>query len=155
MLAVQNVGAFVGASSELIFLFESNGVDEAAGKALIAAGIRTVPEFGAFVATATELRETLKAECGLDGAAGLQAKAKVAKFVVAWTNAQKRSEKQAEVDVENAVRNVPKILQTGDFGGMRDAYEKKYKTLEEDQDLPPIRLGNVSNCKLDVAKAHF
>jgi len=121
------------ASSDLAFLLEANAVDEEFKKALVDAGITTVAQFGSLVETSAELRDLLKIEFKLDGSGGLAAKARIAKIVVAWDTAKKRTEKKAEVDVENSVRNLPKLLANSDFVGMRNAYESKYQALEEDE----------------------
>ena len=87
---------FVGASSDLVALFEKHNVDTNVGKGLIAAGVTDVATFGAIVETTADLREMLKSDFELDGATGgIMVKGKIAKFMVAWEVAKSRTSKRA------------------------------------------------------------
>ena len=56
------------ASSELLFLFESHGVDKDICNKIIDAGMTTVATFGAMVESSAELRASLKTDFELTGA---------------------------------------------------------------------------------------
>ena len=84
-------------SSELSFLLEREGVDSTIQDKFLEAGVVTISKLAALVDTQSELRELLKDEFGLEGK-GLAEKAKISSVLVAWANAKKRAEKQADID---------------------------------------------------------
>ena len=123
--------AFAEAGSDLKFLLDRENVDEALQGKIFHIGIRTVRQFGAFVADRTELIEILKTNFNLDGAADIMNRVKITKLVVAWETAKVRAAKMAEMDATGEATSTPKALAPLDKQSMRAAYEQKWWELED------------------------
>ena len=121
-------------SSELTFLLEREGVEADFQTKLLGAGVNTVGKFAALVDSQAELRDLLKDEFGMDSrAGGLKVKAAVAAVLVSWAAAKKRQEKRAELEGELDARGEPKPVGVNDALAMKQAFETRFWTLEEER----------------------
>lgn len=125
--------AMLAADAGLKFLMAK--VDLAEQAKLYHIGITTVEAFGAFAADAAELKVVLKDNFGLDPAASLAARVKVAGFVIAFESAKVRGTAAAQIDMEMQIRRLPKPLPVTEYGAMRTAWEQKWWKLE-DKEVP-------------------
>ena len=123
--------AFAEAGSDLKFLLDRENVDETIQGKLFHIGIRTVRQFGAFVADRTELTVILKTNFEIDGAADIMMRVKITKLVVAWETAKVRAAKMAEMDATGEATSIPKALAPMDKQSMRAAFEQKWWELED------------------------
>ena len=131
--AQQVIDAFNSADADLKFLMAKFKVDEAFQGLLFHAGITSSAAFAAMADEEKEMKDILKAMFNLDPAVRLEDLVKVANIKVAWSTAKTGTLKQAEVDADNAARNVPKIITSGTYGAMRSAFELKYYELDDDK----------------------
>ena len=118
----------------MTFLLEREGVEADFQTKLLGAGVNTVGKFAALVDSQAELRDLLKDEFGMDSrAGGLKVKAAVAAVLVSWAAAKKRQEKRAELEGELDARGEPKPVGVNDALAMKQAFETRFWTLEEER----------------------
>ena len=92
-------------ASDLMFLLDREEVNADFADKLKENGINTVAKFGALVDTQPQMRSLLKDEFDYDETKGMKIRGQIASILVAWSVAKKRSERQAELDVDNEARN--------------------------------------------------
>ena len=95
------------------------------------AGVLSVKQFAVMFKDIEDLRETAKESLGVDTTKGLKEKAKLSSLLVAFETAKNRQTKMAEMEGEAVARQLPKTLPSTDYRGMRDAFHKKFWTLDE------------------------
>ena len=120
------------AMPDLKFLLDREGVTAEVQAKIFHAGIINIRQFAALVQDTEELRKCLKDDFGLD-ATNLAGKALASTVAVARETAKVRAAKVAEVEAECEVRQEPKPVRGNDYQNMKEAYEKKYWTLEKNQ----------------------
>ena len=121
-------------ASDLQFMFEREGVDLEVATKLADNGFRTLAKFATLAEDQKDLRETLKADFGLDGAVGgLAVKGRISSVMVAWSNAKNRVESQAKLESEHAVRNEPKPLPGDVYRSMKDSFKTRFRELQDDR----------------------
>ena len=110
---------------------DRENVDHTIQGKLFHIGIRTVRQFGAFVADRTELTAILKTNFEIDGAADIMMRVKITKLVVAWETAKVRAAKMAEMDATGEATSTPKTLGPMEKQSVRAAFESKWWDLDD------------------------
>ena len=119
-------------SSELRFLFERNNVDNDLQAMIFHSGILTLPVLATIASTATELKDLVKTEFGVDSTAGLADRVRVANLLVAWENATVRAKKQSEIEGELTTKHLIKPMTSSDYIAMRQAWEARFWPLDDE-----------------------
>ena len=118
-------------SSDLRFLLTHHKVTEEVQAKLYDNSIDTVSKFAAFVSDASDLREVLKSDLGIDPASSLSLRAQAACLVVAWETAKTRVKSQAEAEATNEVREWAKPIPQTEYIAMRQAFATQFGDLED------------------------
>ncbi|CAE7337416.1 HCBT2 [Symbiodinium microadriaticum] len=118
-------------SSDLRFLLTHHKVTADEQAKLYDNSIDTVAKFAAFVSDATDLREVLKTDLGIDPASSLSLRAQAASLMVAWETAKARVKTQAEAEATNEVREWAKPIPQTDYIAMRQAFATQFGDLED------------------------
>ncbi|OLQ03582.1 Anthranilate N-benzoyltransferase protein 2 [Symbiodinium microadriaticum] len=118
-------------SSDLRFLLTHHKVTADVQAKLYDNSIDTVAKFAAFVSDATDLREVLKTDLGIDPASSLSLRAQAASLMVAWETAKARVKTQAEAEATNEVREWAKPIPQTDYIAMRQAFATQFGDLED------------------------
>ena len=118
-------------SSDLRFLLTHHKVTAEVQAKLYDNSIDTVAKFAAFVSDATDLREVLKTDLGIDPASSLSLRAQAASLMVAWETAKARVKTQAEAEATNEVREWAKPIPQTDYIAMRQAFATQFGDLED------------------------
>ena len=119
-------------ASDLKFLIEKHGVHEDLQAGLYHVGVRTIPVLATLASTTAELKDIVKDEFGVDAAAGILERVKVANLLVAWEVATTRTKKQSEIEGELQSRHLVKPMASSEYAGMVASWERKYWQLDED-----------------------
>ena len=118
-------------SSDFRFLPTHHNVTADVQAKLYDNSIDTVAKFAAFVSDATDLREVLKTDLGIDPASSLSLRAQAASLMVAWETAKARVKTQAEAEATNEVREWAKPIPQTDYIAMRQAFATQFGDLED------------------------
>ena len=133
LTAAEITAALGKGSSELKFLLSREEIEEELQAKFFHVGITTLPKFATIAEGDAEMKQILKDSFGLDGAADIASRVKVASVLVAYHTAQSRSEKMAEIEGEMSSKRLLKPLTTSEYQSMRQAWENKYWPLEDSQ----------------------
>ena len=143
-MAAAGATAAVGkVSPDLRFLFDREGLDLDLQQKIFNAGIFTMRQFGAFFATAEDLRKAAKEDFDLEPVT-LAKRVELTKLMVAWESAKTRSARLAEAEAEAEVQQVAKRITGTDIIGIRKLYEEKYWKLSDDQVPARVYLEKIS-----------
>jgi len=132
LTAAEKTAALEMGASDLKFLLQKHGVHEDLQAGLFHVGVRTIPVLATLATTLTELKDIVKDEFGVDAAAGILERVKVANLLVAWEAATSRTKKQSEIEGELQSRNLVKPMASSEYAGMVTAWERRYWQLDED-----------------------
>jgi hypothetical protein len=127
--------ALAKAGSDLKFLFGKEDINEDYQAIFYHVGITSVARFASFAKDVDDLKLVLKNDVGLDPTKSLQERSIVAAFVCAFTSAQTRSSKLAEVEAEMESRQWTKTIPPSDYLAMRMSFDKRHWRLE-DREIP-------------------
>ena len=119
-------------SSDLKFLLEKHNVDNDIQALLFHVGIRSIPVLATFATTTPELKDIVRDDFGVDSAASIQNRVRVANLLVAWETATTRTRKQSEIEGELQSKNLIKPMANSEYTSMIQAWEKRFWELDDD-----------------------
>ena len=119
-------------SSELRFLLERNNVDNDLQAMLFHTGVVSLPVLATIATSASELKDLVRDEFGVDSTKGLVERVKVANLLVAWENATVRSKKQSEIEGELSTKHLIKPMSSADYINMRQTWEARFWMLDDE-----------------------
>ena len=120
-------------SSELKFLLGKEQVTEATQAMLFHSGITTIPLLGTIAENLADFKDMIKKEFGVDPTTNMQQRLETARLVMVYNSAMVRTEKKVEMDGELEARHMPKQLSKTEYTSMKEAWETKYWTLEDNE----------------------
>ena len=126
LTAAEKTAAMEKGDSELKFLLDRNKVDADIQAMLYHSDVTSLGIFVTFVKGSDELREVLKDSFGIDSAASLSNRVRVANLVVAYQLAQGRVSEQSKLEGELSAKHLIKPMTTNEFAAMRLAWERRY-----------------------------
>lgn len=118
-------------TAELKFLLSRQDVELGNQRLFFHHGVTMVEKLANMAKDRDDLVEVLKEHWGLDQTATLQQRVQVAGIACAYANAQTRSQRSAEVEVEYDIQDKPKPLISGEWTTMRAALERRQGTIED------------------------
>ncbi len=135
LTAQEATDAMTAAGADIKFLFSKEEIPEAFQAIFFHVGVKSVARFASFVKDASDLKDVLKNDVGIDPSKSLQERAIVAAFVCAWNSAQTRSSKLAEVEAEMESRQWTKVIPPSDYLAMRMSFDRRHWKLD-DREVP-------------------
>eukprot|EP00435_Cladocopium_sp_Y103_P043568 s631_g12.t1 len=135
LTAEQEEEALKRGGSDLRFLFERNEVDRGVMAKWFHAGVTSLERFANMAKDANDLADVLREHLGLDQAASLENRVKVAAVTCAWVNAKTRVQRSAEVEAELDTKEWRKPVVSSEWLAMKAGLEKALGALD-DKTLP-------------------
>lgn len=135
LTAQEATDAMAAAGADIKFLFSKEEIPETFQAIFFHVGVKSVARFASFVKDASDLKDVLKNDVGIDPSKSLQERAIVAAFVCAWNSAQTRSSKLAEVEAEMESRQWTKVIPPSDYLAMRMSFDRRHWKLD-DREVP-------------------
>ena len=117
--------------SDLKFLLERNEVDRKTMAKWFFAGVTSLEKFANIAKDVEDLATVLRDHLGLDSAASLDARVKVAAVTCAWSNARTRVQRSAEMEAELDTKEWRKPVVSSEWLAMKAGLEKALGALEE------------------------
>ena len=133
--ADQTAAAMAAASSDLLSLFAAEGVDATIQAKFYHIGVTTIARLSIFAKDFADMTNTLKDEFEVDSSASIADRVRVGSVLVAWQRASNRQEKSAELEGELTSKRLARPLNSSEYFGMRDAFQRKWWPLD-DRSLP-------------------
>ena len=124
LTAQERSDALARAGADLRFLFGKEDIHEDIQAVFFHVGITSVARFASFAKDIDDLKGVLKADLDLDPSKSLLERATVAAIVRAWSSAQTRSSKLAEVEAEMEPRQWTKVIPPSDCLAMRMNFDE-------------------------------
>lgn len=131
----ERAAALAKGSSDLRFLFERNDVAEDIMAMWFHSGVTTLEKFANIAKDAVDLAEVLKDHLGIDQAASLAERVRVAAVTCAWSNARTRVQRSAEMEAELDTKEWRKPVVASEWLAMRVGLEKAIGRVD-DRTLP-------------------
>ena len=117
--------------ADLRFLFERNDVPKMVMAKWFSVGVTTLEKFANIAKDGQDLVDLLKDHLGIDQAANLQDRVKVAAVICAWTNAKTRVQRAAEVEAEMDSKEWKKPVQVSEWLAMKSGLERAVGPVED------------------------
>ena len=126
--AVQYLSSKVDAN--LAHLFQESGVPIGL-QCKICQQFKTVRAFASYEDDRSKVREAMKTDFSLDGAANLAARSALAAVVGTWEACQRFAEKEAELKAAARELGIPRPVAQTDRSAMKTSYESSFGVLED------------------------
>ena len=131
LTADEEKDAMAKGSSELKFLMGREDIDVKIQAKFYHVGITTPSKLASFASDLDDFKDVLKTELGLDAQADLKTRVIVAALCVVYKVSGTRSDKVAEYEGELEAKRMPKPMSNNDYLSMKEAWEKKWWSLED------------------------
>ena len=135
LTAQEKVDAHARAGADLKFLFGKENISEDHQAVFYHFSITSVALFASFAKDVDDLKAVLKSDWDLDPGRSLVERSQVAAIVCAWSSAQTRSSKLAEVEAEMESRQWTKVIPPSDYLAMRMNFDRRFWKLD-DREIP-------------------
>ena len=129
--AEQERAADGAAGTDLKFLLARQEVSVANQRLFYHHGVTTIEKMANIAKDREDMVKMLKEHWDLDQDASLDARVQVAAILCAYTNAQARSQRAAEVDAEHDVQEWTKPVVAGEWAAMKSALERRHGLMED------------------------
>ena len=127
----QEAAADAAAGTDLKFLFARQEVALSNQRLFFHHGVTTIEKLANIAKDRDDMVKMLKDHWGLDQDAALGDRVQVAAIICAYTNAQARSQRAAEVDAEHDVQEWTKPVIAGEWAAMKAALERRHGLMED------------------------
>ena len=125
--------ALESAQSDLHWILDDNEVEQDVQVALYHVGFVKLRIFVGLGESRQEVRQALKESFGLDVAADLKTRQRVAMVLAAWDGAKDYSAKETAVRVEAQTSRLPGPINAIEHLSLRESYEKRFTKLRDSE----------------------